>query len=66
MEGKVRVILSSHGKGEVWIDNFKVPKVRALKIEASASNENLVTLTILAPELEFEGLAKVQASESDG
>lgn len=55
----VRIILTGHGRGEVFIDGQKMPGVTAIEFSASTSGKNTLVLTIVPERVEVEGPAEV-------
>lgn len=50
----VRIVLTSHGRGEVFIDGAPVTGVTAIGVRAGVEATNRVTLTLLANEVTIE------------
>lgn len=53
-----KIVLSSHGRGEVWRNGEKVSGVRAVTVRAGVDELNIVTLELFATEVEIEGQAE--------
>lgn len=56
MHHKVKIELSGHGKGKVWIDDKEIEGVIGLKVEAGVSRTNEVTVIILAKEVDITSM----------
>ena len=65
MEVNVRVVLSSHGKGEVYINGAKVEGVVSVKCSAEVNAANRVEIALLPSKVEFSGIAEVTTIESE-
>lgn len=56
---KVRIEMSSHGRGKVLIDDVEVKGVRKISFMAGVDETNIVTLELLAADVKIEGEADV-------
>lgn len=65
MEAEVRVVLTGHGRGEVFINGEKMPCVRKVSIAAEAGNTNTVAIEINATTVDFIGRVDVTTIESE-
>lgn len=54
---KFRIVLTGHGRGEVWRNGEKVSGVRAVTVRGGVGELNVVTLELFASEVEVEGQA---------
>lgn len=61
---KVRIVLTKHGRGEVYLDDAKLPGVRALYVSAEVDATNRVTLEFVPDQIEIEGEFDVSTVES--
>lgn len=57
----VKIVMTDHGRGEVFIDGAEVPNVQAIAFEGSAvsSRPNRLALTLLSETVSIEGPANV-------
>ena len=55
----VRIVMSAHGQGAVFIDGVEVTDVRRVEVTAGVDETSRVTLELLASSVEFEGVADV-------
>ena len=56
----VRISMTGHGRGEVFIDGEKVDRVRSIRFDADAHDmANELTLTILPETVEIDGPSSV-------
>lgn len=53
----VRIVMSGHGQGDVFVDGVKQERVVSVKFEAAVGDANLVTITqqVFADNVEIEG-----------
>lgn len=67
MAADVRIVLTGHGRGEVYLDGEKIDKVRRLKFTAGVGEgPNLLELEICAERVEIIGPAEVaEDAEAD-
>lgn len=63
-ESSIRIVMSSHGRGEVFIDGEKVKHVTGVEFSGSWNKSNTVTLTLSSPNIQVEGPALVQIDET--
>ena len=54
---KFKIVLSAHGRGEVWRNGEKVEGVRSLTVRAGVDQLNVVTLELYAADVEIECVA---------
>ena len=54
-ESSLRLVMSAHGRGELWLDGHLVPRVRAVTIRAEAGELNAVTIETTAAVVEVVG-----------
>lgn len=57
---KFKIVLSAHGRGEVWRNGEKVKGVRSVTVRAGVDQLNVVTLELFAPDVEIEGAADIK------
>ena len=62
---KVRVVLTGHGRGEVFVDGQKVERVKSVALTAAACKENRVTLTLIPDTVEIEGECEVTSMDDE-
>lgn len=55
----VRINLTGHGRGEVYVDGMRIPKVLRVEVSAEAGENNRVTFTMAAEKVEVTGVAEV-------
>lgn len=57
----VKIVMSGHGRGKVFIDGVKVPNVEAIAFDSSAVSKypNRLTLILLPETVSIEGPADV-------
>ena len=57
----VRIVMTDHGRGQVFIDGHNVPGVQSVFFDASAEpgRRNSVLLTLTSRKVEIEGAAEV-------
>lgn len=58
-ESSIRIVMTSHGKGEVFLDGRKVQHVTGVEFSSGVDRVNTVTLTVRASHVEIEGSALV-------
>lgn len=63
-EPNVRVQMTGHGRGEVFIDGQKVPGVKAVEVMAAVDQLNEVRLTLMPHTIEVEGVFDVSTIDS--
>jgi hypothetical protein len=51
---KAKIVLRDHGKGEISLDGIPIPNVFAIKIEATAVDTPVLTISIHNVDVEFE------------
>jgi hypothetical protein len=51
----VRIVMTGHGKGEVFLNGVKVPKVKKVVFSGEVDCANEVTLTVHADRVEVDG-----------
>lgn len=57
---RIKIVMTGHGDGTVFVDGNKVEMVSAIDFHADASGGgNILTLTMLAGSVEIEGPAEV-------
>lgn len=68
MPADVEIIMTDHGRGEVFIDGVKVPAVRRLFFSASAEPRqlNVLTLDLVVDRISIEGVAEVKEPRNEG
>lgn len=66
MEAEVRVVMTGHGRGEVFVNGEKLDGVRSVNLSAGINQENLVTLEIVATTVDISGNFYVATEKSDG
>ena len=62
MKKQVRVVMTAHGRGEVFVDGQKIKGVKSLSFSAAVDSPNLLNLTIGAEQVEIDGVACVDLS----
>lgn len=68
MSAEVKIIMTDHGRGEVFIDGVKVPAVRGFFFSASADplSLNRLTLDLVVERISIEGVAEIQEPSDEG
>lgn len=61
----LHIKMSSHGRGEVFLNGQKVEGVKAVTMAAGVNEVNTVQLTIAPSAIEIEGVFDVSTIESD-
>lgn len=56
---KVRIVMSNHGRGEVFIDGNKVEGVRAVSFAAAVDQINVLEIKLGPAEVEIDGVADI-------
>ena len=60
----VKIVMTDHGRGSVFVDGVKINPVRAVEFRAEADGScNRVTLTLIPEQVEIEGPADVTIPE---
>lgn len=54
MNPQVKVVMTAHGRGEVYLDGEKVGAVREITFEAGVNQPNRVLLEVIAESIEIE------------
>lgn len=49
-----KIVMSSHGRGEVFIDGQKISKLKGFKFEADGAAKNILTLIFLPEKVEID------------
>lgn len=62
---KFKIVLSAHGRGEVWRNGELVRGVRSVEVRACVGELNIITLELFAAEVEIEGPAELE-EQGDG
>ena len=57
MGSKVRVVMTGHGRGDVFVDGVKVPFVRSVEVLIERGDVNRLILTLFPEQVEIEGNA---------
>lgn len=55
----IRIVMSAHGRGEVYVDGVKIDRVRGFSFIAAVGECNRMLLDIVAARVEIEGPADV-------
>lgn len=55
----VRIVMTDHGRGEVWVDGQKIPNVCAVRFVAEEGRPNAVQVEIVAKAIDIEGPASL-------
>lgn len=55
----VKIVMSGHGRGEVFIDGHRIECVYAVEFNARTNERNEVCLTLIPKAVEIEGPADV-------
>jgi hypothetical protein len=63
-DSNIRIVMTSHGKGEVFIDGKKVSHVTSVEFSTGVGRVNSVTLTVSSPSVEFEGPSLVACDKT--
>lgn len=66
MMDKFKIVLTGHGRGEVWRNGEPVTGVRGVTVRAGVGELNIVTLELFAAEVEIVGPAEFREGVSDG
>jgi hypothetical protein len=61
----VRIVMSNHGRGEVFIDGKKIDCARNVQLSAGVDQANQVTLMLIPDTLDFEGVADVTSMDME-
>lgn len=61
----VRIVMTGHGRGEVFVDGRKVDAVKRITLSAEVGATNEVTITVIPETVEFEGVADVTTIEDE-
>lgn len=58
----VRIVMSAHGRGTVWVDGREITDIDGFSFEASAGPDalNRLVLRLIPAHVEIEGPAKVE------
>ncbi len=67
MAGKecvVRIVMTGHGRGEVFIDGQKIERVRGFSFMCDTYDRNRLLIDIVADRVEIDGVADVTNIES--
>jgi len=62
--GNVRIEMTGHGRGRVWLDGVEVPNVKAVAVRCAAEKFNVVTIVLTAAQVSID--APVIVSRADG
>ncbi len=62
---KFRVVLTDHGRGEVYRDGERLTHVQGIKIEAGVDSATVVTVTFVGVEVDAD-LAEAEEAISHG
>ena len=54
-----RIVMSAHGRGEVYIDGVKIEKVRGFSFMVDTVDRNRLLLDIVADRIEIDGVVDV-------
>lgn len=52
---KLKVVMTRHGRGEVWLDGHKLPNVQSVNLDMRAGDANTATVKVYMPEVEVTG-----------
>jgi hypothetical protein len=55
----VKIVMTGHGRGEIFIDGIKVPNTLGFAIESMAGETNKLSLQLLPARIEVEGPFKI-------
>lgn len=61
----VKIVMSAHGRGEVFIDGAKLMGVLELSLKCGVGEANELTLKMIPEEIEVSGEFDVSTIESD-
>lgn len=60
---EVKIVMSTHGRGEVFIDGTKVPDVTGVEMAVTAGGRNELTIKIIPTTVEVSGVYDVTTIE---
>lgn len=61
---QVKIEMTGHGRGRVWVDGREMEHVRAVRFESEAHCANTVTLEFYADAVEIQALSDVIEQKS--
>lgn len=61
----VKIVMTGHGKGEVFVNGEKVPMVSSVEISAVAGACNQVRIELVPDQIEVSGVFDVTTIESE-
>jgi hypothetical protein len=60
-----KVVMTGHGRGELWIDGQKVEKVRGIALKVGVGEQNILSVEYTPDEIDVEGQFDVTTIEHD-
>lgn len=61
----VKIVMSNHGRGEVFVDGAKLIGVKELSLKCAVGEANELTLKMIPDKIEVSGEFDVSTIESD-
>lgn len=62
-DSKVRIVLTGHGRGNVWVDGQEIQGIIRIFVQAGMGDKNLITLNVVSSNIEIEGLMEVKTTD---
>lgn len=66
MARNVRIVMTNHGEGEVFLDGVQLEGVYAASLQVAAKGQNVVTLELRPQRVTVEGPFEVNEMTPDG
>ena len=60
-EAYLKVVMTDHGRGEVWLNGHLMPNVLAVEFCTAAGEANRAKVTLLTPNIEMSGTVDLLA-----
>lgn len=60
-EANFRVVMTGHGRGEVFVNGVQMPGVTAVTLRVGHDQLNVVTLEMCIPAIEFDGPVSLES-----
>jgi hypothetical protein len=61
----VEINMHGHGRGEVFVDGVKVPRVKSFTVAGAVDTANSITLTLVPDSIKFAGPAVIEMTQLD-
>jgi len=65
MSQNIRLVMSDHGRGELFVDGVKIDCVTGVTVSTAVDSANRVTIQMHAREIEVEGVFDVSTIGSE-